>query len=366
MTSEVARPTDAQLHAYKAVHHAEYLKVTARAAGGTNRLIHTTELPTEGTDPVVTPALDHLYSKAVIDLTSGPVVLEVPTVPSDRYFSIHVTDQEHYTIYDEVRPSGTFAFTRRGRADEVPSDATVIESPGDYPHLFIRVQLKNDADKANAMAIQDQISLTGVSKNLDFDNPIQFVLASHDVYNQNEGLLASVLDYDADDHQAVAAFVNARAQTIENNIGAFGAIDSSEPGSDDPEIRAAAIIGHLGLPAEHAIYLPFFVNCDGEMLNGDRPEVFVFPYEPENVREFWSVTRYSLLTRNTLPGLNDLFNAYNTEPDADGNVTITFSSQDPDDGTYWMPVIEGEPYYFIVRYYGPDLDALPPGPCDRP
>jgi len=365
MTDQIARPTDAQLHAYKAVHHSEYLKVTAQAAAGTNRLIHTTELPTEGTDPVVTPALDHLYTKAVIDLTSGPVSLDVPAVPPDRYFSIHVTDQEHYTIYDEVRPSGTYVFTRRGRADEVPSNATVIECPGDYPHLFIRVQLRNDADKASAMAIQDQITLTGASKDLDFEHPIQFVLETHDVYPQNEGLLASVLDYDEVDHQNVSAFVNVRAQTIENNIGAFGPIDSTEPGSDDPEIRAAAIIGHLGLPAEHAIYLPFFVNCDGEMLHGDRPEVFVFPYEPANVREFWSVTRYSLLTRNTLPGLNDLFNAYNTAPDANGNVTITFSSEDPNDGTYWMPVIEGEPYYFIVRYYGPNLDALPRGPCDR-
>lgn len=58
----VQRPTDAQLHAYKAKDHADYLKVTAAAAGGTNKLIHTTELPTEGSDPVVTPALDHLYS----------------------------------------------------------------------------------------------------------------------------------------------------------------------------------------------------------------------------------------------------------------------------------------------------------------
>jgi hypothetical protein len=59
-SSMVERPTDAQLHAYKAVHHARYLKVTAAEAGGTNKLLHTTELPTEGTDPVVTPALDHL------------------------------------------------------------------------------------------------------------------------------------------------------------------------------------------------------------------------------------------------------------------------------------------------------------------
>ena len=63
MSDQFSRPTDAELHAYKAVHQAEYLRATAEAAGGTNRLIHTTELPTEGTDPVVTPALDHLYRK---------------------------------------------------------------------------------------------------------------------------------------------------------------------------------------------------------------------------------------------------------------------------------------------------------------
>jgi hypothetical protein len=365
MTDQIARPTDAELHAYKAVHHAEYLRVTAREAGGTNRLVHTTTLPTEGTDPVVTPALDHLYSKAVIDLTSGPVLLELPMVPRDRYFSIHVTDQEHYTIFDEVRPSGRYAFTRMGRGMRGPSDATTIECPGDYPHLFIRVQLKSDEDKSNAMAIQDQISLTGQSRDLDFENPIQFVLDTHDIYPQNEGLLASVASYSDEDHLRVGDFVNVRVQTIRNNIGSFGPIDSAEPGSDDPEVRAVAIIGHLGLPAEHAIYLPFFVNCAGEMLVGDQPEVFSFSYEPANVREFWSVTRYSLLTRNTLPGLNDIFNAYNTIPDDDGKVTITFSAEDPNDETYWMPVIAGDPYYFIVRYYGPDLDALPPGPCDQ-
>ena len=92
-------------------------------------------------------------------------------------------------------------------------------------------------------------------------------------------------------------------------------------------------------------------------------EVFTFPYEPAGVKEFWSVTRYSLLTRNTLPGVNDLFNANNTAPDEDGNVTATFSVDDPLDGTYWMPVNADEPYYFIVRYYGPDLTNMPPGPC---
>jgi hypothetical protein len=358
------RPTDAQLHAYKAVHHAEYLKTTAAQAGGTNKLIHTTVLPTEGTDPVVTPALDHLYTKAVIDLTRGPVVLEVPDVPEDRYFSIHITDQEHYTIYDEIRPTGKYVFVRKGYNGVLPTGVTVIESPGDYPHLFIRVQIKNQEDRPNSLAIQKLIKLRGISKPLEFDNAIKFTLETHDIYPENAGLLALVPNYSAEDHQKVREYVGRRITTIPNNIGGFGPIDSKEPNSNDPEYRATAIIGHLGLPAEHALYIPGFVNCEGKQFNGDKTEVFTFTYEPQGVKEFWSVTRYSFLTRNTLPGKNDIFNAYNTKPDENGNIIVTFRVEDPKDGTYWMPVNAGEPYYFVVRYYSPDLNNLPPGYCD--
>jgi len=58
-------------------------------------------------DPVVTPALDHLYSKAVIDLSAGPVLVELPTVPRDRYFSIHVTDEEHCDAMRRSFPAPT-------------------------------------------------------------------------------------------------------------------------------------------------------------------------------------------------------------------------------------------------------------------
>ena len=364
-TVAVERPTDAQLHAYKAWHHAMYMKVTAAAAGGTNRLLHTKELPTEGSDPVVTPALDHLYSKAVIDLTEGPVVLFVPTVPEDRYFSIHITDQEHYTIYDEVCPTGTYVFVRRGYDGMVPANAKVIESPGDYPHLFIRVQVKTPEDKPNSLAIQEQIVLTGESNDLDFDDPIQFTIDTHDIYPQNEGVLDSVAgEFDQDDYDMVTRWVAVRMVTIPNNMGGFGPIDSDEPHSDDPEYRAAAIIGHLGLPAKHALYAAGFVNCEGVPFNGDKTEVITLPYEPQGVEEFWSITRYSLITRNTISGKNDIYNAFNTEPDADGNVTITFSAEDPNDGTYWMPVTAGEPYYFVIRYYLPDLDNMPLSYCE--
>lgn len=364
VTSE--KPSDAEFHAFKAYHHAIYMETTAKQAGGTNKLFHTTELPTEGTDPVVTPALDHLYSKAIIDLSSGPVVVEMPEVEKDRYFSIHITDQEHYTIYEEIHPVGKYAFVRKGKNMKVPEGATVIESRGDYPHLFIRTQMKTPEDKPNSIAIQQKIKLdASASKQLTIGNPLKFTIETHDLYPQNKGILDSVLNFNQKDYKRVSDYIAVEAPrlSVTGNIGLFGPIDSKEANSNDPEYRAGAIVGHLGLPVHHAYYVGYFTNCKDEVLTGDKTEVFTFSYKPEGVKLFWSVTRYSALTRNTLPDMNDMFNAYNTKPDANGNITITFSVDDPKDGTYWIPVIAGEPYYFVTRYYKPDVNNLPQKPC---
>jgi hypothetical protein len=366
-TATLERPSDTDLVAFKVYHHAIYMVTTALQAGGTNKLFHTTKLPTEGTDPVVTPALDHLYTKAIIDLSAGPVVVELPEVEEDRYFSIQIADQEHYTIYDEIHPVGSYAFVRKGRDMEAPEGATVIECPGDYPHLFVRAQVKNAADMPNIPPIQRSIKLSAASSNteLTIENPVQFTLDTHDVYPQNLEYLASAVDFDQGDYQRVSEYIGVVAPkfSVTGNTGMFGPIDSEEPHSNDPEYRAAAMVGHLGFPMHHAYYAPYFTNCSDEVLNGNNTEVFVFPYEPEGVELFWSVTRYSALTRNTIPEKNDLYNAYNTEPDANGNITVTFSIEDPKDDTYWMPVNAGEPYYFVVRYYKPDVSKLPPKPC---
>ena len=362
------RPSDADLMAFKVYHHMKYMETTAEQAGGTNKIFHTRELPTEGTDPVVTPALDHIYSKVVVDLSEGPVTVEFPEIEEGRYYSIHVTDQEHYTIYDEIRPVGKYTIVRKGANNpDAPEGAIVIESPGDYPHLFIRIQVKTPDDLKTVWALQDQITLTSSgSKELIIENPITHTLETHDVYPQNKAVLEASVDFSVEDYQRVSDYIGEVAPKFgpTGNIGMFGPIDSDEPNSNDPEYRAAAIVGHLGLPIHHSYYGPFFTNCEDEVLNGDKVEVFTVPYEPEGVELFWSLTRYSALTRNTLPGMNDLFNAYNTQPDANGNITVTFSADDPEDGTYWMPVIPGEPYYFVMRYYKPDLNNLPQKPCN--
>ncbi|WP_167684720.1 DUF1254 domain-containing protein [Parasedimentitalea denitrificans] len=347
-------PSIPQLHAYKVVHHADYLEKTAAEAGGTNVLLHTKTLPTEGTDPVVTPALDHLYTKAVVDLTNGPVVITMPEVPEDRYFSIMVTDQEHYVIYEEIRPAGRYVFVHDDWSGEIP-DGQKINNRSLYPHVFIRTQVKTPDDLPNTLAIQDQISIEGEVGTLGFEDPIAFTLDTHNVYGGNQGILEPDMAYSAEDHQRMFEWAGEYfATSITDNTGMFGPIDSNEPGSNDPRVRAAAIVGHLGLPVHHAFYTGIFNNCDGELLNGSSPYKVTLPYE-NAVSEFWSITRYSALTRNTLPDRIDVYNAYNTSPNDDGNIIVTFSAEAPNDGTYWMPVNEGEPYYYVERFYGPDI-----------
>lgn len=360
------KPSSADFLAFMVYHHMEYMKTTAEQAGGTNKLTHTKELPTEGTDPVVTPALDHIYTKAVIDLSEGSVTVEIPKIEDKgRYYSIHITDEEHYTIYDEVFPVGKYVFVRKGKNMEIPEDAKVIECLGNYPHLFIRVQVYNNNDLPNVHAIQEKIKLTGVSETLDFDNPIKFTLANRDVYPQNKELLESSVNFSKEDYLKVSKYIGVNAPRLgaSGNFGKYGPIDSQEKGSNDMENRAAGIVGHLGFPVHHAYYQPYFTNCNDEVLMGDKTEVFTFPYEPEGVDLFWSLTRYSAITRNTIANKNDLFNAYNTTPDENGNITVTFSVEDPKDGTYWMPVNASEPYYFVCRYYKPDMNNLPKKPC---
>ncbi|MGF1721849.1 DUF1254 domain-containing protein [Vibrio kyushuensis] len=350
--------TEAELHAYKAYHHLEYLISLAQASGGTNVLAHTRELPVDGAD-VVTPALDQIYSRSVLDLTNGPVVVNFSDVETDHYYSIQIVDQEHYTTYDEIRPVGSYVFVRQGYEGELP-EGKVLTQRGDYPFLFIRTQVKDTSitEYAITHAIQDGISLESTTSSLiAADDLIKFTVETHSPHKENAELLKSqVGKFDAESHQRMFMLTSAKflAGYQASNVGIFNDIGQ---GMDDPMARAMAIIGHLGLPEHHAYYDAIAFNCDGVPLNGSNVETVTLPYEP-GTDEFWSVTRYSSMTRNLYPNQNDIFNSFNTKPDASGNVTITFSANDPEDGTYWMPVNENEHYYIMNRYYAPNYDEL--------
>jgi len=131
---------------------------------------------------------------------------------------------------------------------------------------------------------------------IEFTNPVQFTLDTHTVHAENKGLLAKALNYSEEDHAFMTQWVTKIAQTgyTPDNIGLFDAIDK---GSKDPVFRAVGMFGHLGVTGDHALYDVTTTDCDGAPLHSRSVNVFTIPYKNPGVGEFWSITRYSIITK---------------------------------------------------------------------
>ncbi|MGF1720017.1 DUF1254 domain-containing protein [Vibrio kyushuensis] len=323
---------------------------------------------------VITPALDHLYSKAMVDVSRGPAILTTP-IRDDRYASLQIVDSEHFTVYAETTPreGGQFLITRAGADYDIPDGefTDIIEVHEDLTFLFVRTQTFEYRDDGYANENRHQLKLDISEKSKEFDLPdrkdtkavIQLAIDNHDGWAETaDELQGAVNNFDYDRYVQTAEYVTEKLLTgvITNNSSGFETPDHPDADHDSINLIRAAVthLGHLGFPAAHAYYENIPVTPQGLPLNGSEAFVFTMPHE-QAVGEFWSITRYKSATRlpldpDTIGGSNrQVFAGGNTTPDADGNVTITFSTDDPKDGTYWMPVVDGEQYYFIVRYYDP-------------
>ena len=292
------------------------------------------------------------------------MILDTPA-RDDRYGSLLVHDMEHFGIYAEVTdPKGQrFVFVHEDYKGKIPS-GTVIKTKSDFPLVFLRTQtFAFNADKLSD-GIRRQARIYGAWQHVDLPNVkdpqaiIKWTIKHSTRYAETKPLIEKAAKtYTAEVHKKTFDYVYKFLQTgqVTGSTGMFDAIDS--PTGANHLVRAAGtLLGHLGFPTHHAYYQNTPVDREGRILSGDRPFVLTIPYKP-GVSLFWSVTRYGNDSRLPLNpadiGGNNIqaYNAFNTKPDGNGNVTIAFSRQNPNDGTYWMPVTG--PYYFITRYYGP-------------
>jgi len=354
---------DVQYHAYKVVHHMTAV-IDHLEKFGFN----------EFDNPpiadyrffVITPALDHMYSKAVTDVRWGPVIVDTPA-KDDRYSSFQIFDMEHHTVYDKVinKEGERFVLIHQDYNGPVP-EGTVVKVNCNFPFIFMRTQsfAFNEDKLANTIRRSARIygawQMPEVPKTQDTKAVIQWVIDNSVPYKQTKKLMSEA---------AKTYSMNVHKETFENlkgflasggisgNVGGFEAVD--DPAGGSMIVRAACcLMGHLGFPVHHAYYQQIPMDRTGKLLSGaNGPFVLTIPYKP-GVDLFWSVTRYGADTFLPLNpadlGGNDIqaYNAFNTEPDANGNVTFTFSKSDPKDGSYWMPVTD-DGYYLIARYYGP-------------
>ncbi len=128
--------------------------------------------------PVVTPNATTLYGTGIIDLQDEPLVIEMPEI-TDRYFSLQIMDQ--YGIFYVMKGNqfnGTQArryFVRPvGYAGDIPKDfvsSDVIQATSDMGYLFVRIAVEHGTPEEvkHINRLQDQITLTPLSKWLEND-----------------------------------------------------------------------------------------------------------------------------------------------------------------------------------------------------
>jgi len=355
--------TDVEFYGYKVTHHMGAM-IKHLDKFGFNKFDHPPIA--DHRFFVITPALDHFYSKAVIDTRWGPVIVDTPA-RDDRYSSLLVTDMEHFGIFAEVTPKEgrRYVVIHENYKGKIPK-GTVIKTKSDFPLIFLRTQSFAFNEDKLSDGIRRQARIYGVWQTVDLPSEkdpqaiIKWTMKHSTRYSQTKNLMKKAAKtYTAAVHKKTFSHVYKFLQTgkVTGSTGMFDAIDSPT-GANHLRRAAGTLLGHLGFPTHHAYYQNTPVDRQGRILSGaNGPFVLTFPYDPK-VNNFWSITRYGNDTRLPLNpadlGGNDIqaYNAFNTKPDKNGNVTITFSKKDPKDGTYWMPVTG--PYYFISRYYGPN------------
>jgi hypothetical protein len=134
---------------------------------GFNTFVHRQTLSDATSRAVTTPNNDTLYSSAWLDLSGGPVVLEMPALPL-RYHSVALMS----AFTDNVAVLGTRAQQGRGGRflltgpswhGSVPKGMTRIAMPTDDGWALLRVLVDGPADLPAAAAAQSRFLLTTLS-----------------------------------------------------------------------------------------------------------------------------------------------------------------------------------------------------------
>jgi len=288
---------------------------------------------------VITPALDHFYSKAVTDVRFGPVVIDTPA-KDNRYSSLEIFDMEHFAIFDKVLDKGgeRFVLIHEDFKGKLP-EGTVIRTKSNFPFVFIRTQSFAFNEDKLADSIRRQARIYGVWESIDLPNTkdpqaiIKWTIINSKPYQKTKKLMSEAAKiYTPAVHKETFEYLKKflASGKVTGNPGMFEPLD--HPAGGDHRVRAAGtLLGHLGFPVHHAYYQNVPMYKDGHKLSGaNGPFVLTIPHDP-GVDLFWSVTRYD--ADKFLPlnpediGGNDIqaYNAFNTKPDKNGNVTITFS-----------------------------------------
>jgi hypothetical protein len=276
----LARSTDVttvDVHNFVRAETDRYFSRLARG-GGFGRLAHRRTPPSVEAQDVVRMNRDTLYSSGVFDLDAAPVTITLPD-PEERFMSLQVVSQDHYSIATVYGPSG-FTF-----------DRDIVGTR--YVALLIRTFA--NADDPSDVAAANQLQ--------------------NEICTEQERAGALVIphwDRISLDRARMALSALGSLGPLRNAFGRKGEVDAC-----DHLIGTA--VGWGGNPRTAADYR------DIRPPNDDGKTVYRLTLDDVPVDAFWSVSIYNsdgFFVRNERNAYS--FNNRTARPNADGSYTIQF------------------------------------------
>lgn len=390
-----------------------------------NEIYNMHHVATPADTAIITPNSDTPYSFIWQDLRAEPMVISVPTVKKDRYYSVQLIDSNTYNFgYIGTRATGTepgdYLVVGPDWKGETPAGIKkVFRSTTPFTFAAFRTQLFNPDDMPNVEKIQAGYKTQPLSAFLKQPAPpaapkIEFVPATtagiKDNYFEYLDAALQFVPETARD-QAVRAklakigigpgktfdfkdlplehkaeilvgmkqgndkvdkwLANGNKEINGWNIGSFFGDEAFFNG--DWAMRAGAAKGGLyGNDAVEAMYPYTRKDATGEVLDGSKHN-YTLTFAPDQlppVNAFWSVTMYDgksqFLVKN--PIHRYLINSPMLEgmkENADGSLTLYIQkdSPGPDKESNWLPAPDDK-IYLVMRLYWPKTEApsiLPAG-----
>lgn len=350
--------------------------------------------------PIWRPNADTFYSRAVLDLSNGPVVLSIPDM-GDRYYSFQLIDPYTNVVsYIGSRSTGsgpgTFAISWDGGPAVTVGGAQTVTVPYRNMVLLGRTLAGDQADQQQAIALMNQFQLTStgsaaappprtstptglalldaISAAMEI-NPPPAVDAPKLQALAQIGVGPGMRVADAHLGPLATAAVELALQASVVLLPLLSALNQYESALTnrgwavtDPaighygtnyQLRAGvAYVGPWANIPEEAVYSAGLLDRYLMPLNGSHSYVMHFaPGQEPPAGAFWSVTVYDP-TGQFIPNALNRYSISSSRPDelvhrADGAVDIIFAQQDPaDGGANWLPVPAGD-FSAYLRVYVP-------------
>lgn len=370
---------------------------------------------------IQTPNSDTPYSMAGLDLRAEPIVLTLPKIEKNRYFSVQLIDM--YTFNFDYMGSrstgndgGSFMVAGPNWKGEKPEGINkVFKSETEFVIVFYRTQLFEPSDLNNVIKVQDGYKVQTLSEFIGESSPhqaqmIDFVKPLTKEEEKTSPEFFGIMNFILQFCPTVPSEIDLMERFAKINIGGgldFNAANLSpemkkavEQGMEDAQKEfaefektevatgkvtsgelfgtreflknnylyryAAAALGIYGNSEKEAMYPIYREDASGQPLNGkgNKYTIYLPPGNYPPVNAFWSFTMYqlpaSLLVAN--PINRYLVNSPmlpQLKKDAKGGITIYVQYDSPGKGneSNWLPAPDG-PFWVVLRLYWPKEAAL--------